>query len=114
MSEKIHRKDIQKGIYDSLGVTPDMVIPTYRDDIDVWFTMNEVNSMDDDELNYYFDMGNSIDRSGNVDENKGWIEKSIEVNSLDNLMDFIKPKSSFKDFEKKVSDMVDKHLKSNE
>lgn len=114
MSEKIHRREIQRGIYDSLGITPDMVIPTYRDKIDVWFTMEEVNSMDDDKLNHYFDMGHSIDRSGSVDEDKGWVKKSVDAKSFDDLMDLVKPKSSFKDFDKKVSDVVDKHLKSNE
>lgn len=102
--EKIHRRDIQKRIYDDLGISQDMVIPTYRDGIDKSFTMDEVNAMDDDELNHYFDLGHSVDRSK---KSESVIDRAIR--------EFTKPKSSFKEANKKMSqiegDEYHKYLK---
>lgn len=106
MTEKIHRSEIQKSIYDDLGITDNMVIKTYRDSIDKSFTIDEVKGMDEDEFNYYFDMGHNVDRS----VKESFIEMSKKVDSYEGLMDIVKPKSSFKAFNKKVSNLVDKHL----
>jgi hypothetical protein len=64
MSEKLHRRDIQKMIYEEMGITPDMVIPTYRDKIDKTFTIEELRELSEDAMEYYFDMGHSISLDG--------------------------------------------------
>jgi hypothetical protein len=126
MTEYITRKEFQDSIYKDLGITPDMVKPTYRDKIDRTFTLDELRDMDIDEFNHYFDMGDNLvdqDPPKSTFKEANKTMKSIEEKSCkscgsckcktdvvfssvtyENYLKSVTPKSSFKDANKKMKE----------
>jgi hypothetical protein len=120
-------KEIQEMIYNGLGIDGSTVIPSHRDRIDMVFTTERLEKMDEDEFyNYFTDDPEVMDedepKSSFKETNKKM--KAIEENpkepvdvvskmrdvvtkglTYENYLKSATPKSSFKDTNKKMKEI---------
>ncbi len=120
------RKEIQESLYNALGIPQENVFPTYRDKMEFSFTLRQVNEMEEDEFNHYFDMGYSCGPKGGEPKSsfkeankkmKAIEEKSKDIVSkmsavtngftYENYLKSTTPKSSFKEANKRMKAIED-------
>jgi hypothetical protein len=125
LSEIYTRSDIQDMLYDAFGIDKSQVAPSYRDNMNFSFSLQQVNEMGEDEFHHYFTLDPRLidknpPKSSFKEANKKM--KAIEEKSKDvvskmsavtksltyeNYLKSVTPKSSFKEANKKMKAIED-------
>lgn len=121
------RKELQEKIYETLGIDPSHVVPTFRDRNDMVFTEDHLRKMGIDEFYSYFTddpelMDDDEPKSSFKEANKKMktFEKKDTITRMDavtkgltyeNYLKSVTPKSSFKEANKTMRKIEDESNK---